>query len=58
MRKRRHKVRGSMNVSCVEFCHLVSKTPSVIPDKNRMFLSGTTQSDLMGPFELPDNSQV
>eukprot|EP00969_Alexandrium_andersonii_P036190 1585034-Alexandrium_andersonii.AAC.1 len=37
---------------------MISKTVPALPEKNRMFLSGTTQSDLLGPFELPEHSQV
>ncbi|CAK0904040.1 unnamed protein product, partial [Prorocentrum cordatum] len=58
LRKRRARVRGSVSLSCVEFCHIVTHKPLALPEKTRLHFPGATHSDLLGPFDVPDNSSV
>ena len=58
MRARRSRVRGAVPLSCVEYCHIVSKTAVDMPSKNRMHMQGSTSSDFLGPFDVPGNDAV
>ena len=56
LQKRRAKASKDIPLSLVEFCHIVTEPLSAnIQRKNRLYLPGTTQTDLMGPFDVPDN---
>ncbi len=58
LRKRRQRVRGAVPITCVEFLHIVTGKLVTLPEKDRLNMPGTTQSDFLGPFDVPDNESV
>lgn len=58
LRKRKSKIRGAAAVSCVEYLHVITGKGVTVPTKKLLHSQGTTQSDLLGPFEAPANEEV
>ncbi|CAK0828182.1 unnamed protein product [Prorocentrum cordatum] len=57
LRKRRSIVRGSSQLPLVEYCNIFTHPETEFQEKDRVKCAGTTKGDVLGPFDVPDNSK-
>ena len=58
LRKRRSIVRGSSQLPLVEYCTAFTHPNYEFQEKDRVKCAGTTKGDIIGPFDVPDNSKT